>query len=101
MTLMEIINELDLVNFLVETHYEINDVALDTSDLDDGGLHDVLSDMLMDVDDNRQDNPRFYTKLAYAVLDEIGDLVESEILDRDQDAIDASREYESAKRGNY
>ena len=99
-TTSEIISDLDIVNKMVERHYDIETEALKTDDVTDDSAVEYVADLLADYDDDALDF-KWYEAEARTIVEMIADDVIAEITERDNDAMEYENERREAMKGEY
>ena len=99
-TASEIISDLDIVNKMVERHYDIETEALKTDDVTDDSAVEYVANLLADYDNDELDF-KWYEAEAHTIVDMIADDVIAEITDRDNDAMEYENERREAMKGQY
>lgn len=85
----------ELKDVLVNYHYEVNQNAMDTSDIYDEETAEYLAEYLEENGIIDADN------VARDLIDDLAAEVEEEIRDFDRNTIDDYNEYQEAMRGEY
>lgn len=100
MTTEQIIADLDVVNKIIEYHYDIENEALKTDDLYDGTMVEFIADTMAENDNDAMDY-NWYMAKADEIVSTVADDVDAEICDRDRDAMEYADEIREARKGQY
>lgn len=95
MDLSTIIEKYNVREVMLDRHYEICQEVMETSDLTDDDAVEFLADYL------EENNVPDALAIAHNIIDFIGEDLEEEVRERDQEAIDAERERREAMGGDY
>ena len=99
-SIRQIVSDLELVNVLVDYHYEIESEACSTADVTSPETVEYIATVLSEYDNDKM-SWNAYMRLAQSILDEIADDIIDEIRDRDNDAIESENERREAMKGEY
>lgn len=86
-SIRQIVSDLELVNVLVDYHYEIESEAFSTADVTSPETVEYIATVLSEKDDDKM-SWNAYMRLAQSILDEIADEVIDQIHEYDRNAID-------------
>ena len=100
MTTEQIIADLDVVNKIIEYHYDIETEALKTDDVYDESAVEFVAELLAENDNDAMEY-NWYEAKANGIVDAIADDVAAEICDRDRDAMEYENERREAMKGQY
>lgn len=100
MTTEQIIADLDVVNKIIEYHYDIENEALKTDDLYNGTMVEFIADTMAENDNDAMDY-NWYMAKADEIVSTVADDIAAEICDRDRDAMEYENERREAMKGQY
>lgn len=96
----QIIKDLDIVEKVIDYHYDIETEALKTDDIYSDSMLEFVVDIIAEYDNDSLEYKE-YKSLAERIIDNIAEDVADRIIDYDHDAIETYGEIEEARKGDY